>query len=322
LEQRFTKAQGQCDRIADFSSELERWRDNLRFADIRARVALEQDLCKQADALMARIADLGMDCAGLRGMADTLAERAGSHFDQARSALKTKLRRCDTLARYERQLKQAGSHCGRLKALERDLKRQSAAYLEPIRERLAKRRQPCRPKPKAALTKPPRGSGAYALSGQCSGNLVIAPAGGYDGDRVRHIVSIAAPGNARIAKVVSDNRGCRNCRLTRRNATTWSVGLFYGCSGRGPSPSPTAPTTAPASSSAADAGSPNVWAAGAEGRLGTPATAWGRYGPAPVAGNPQVILPLRTSGRRGVPGGVPLRISSIRSALTRGLDVK
>jgi len=236
LETRFTQVEGHCDRVAAFSAELQRWRDNLRFVDIRARVALEQDLCRQADEIKGRIADLGMDCARLRGMAGVLAERSGSHFDQARAALKKKLRRCDSLARYDRRLKDAGRHCGRLKTLRRDLKRQTAAYLKPIRVRLNEALEPCRPKPKPALAKPPRGSGAYALSGQCSGNLVISPAGGYDGDRVRHIVSIAPPDNARIAKVVSDNRGCRNCRLTKGNATTWSVGLFYGCSGRGSVP--------------------------------------------------------------------------------------
>ncbi len=35
--------------------------------------------------------------------------------------------------------------------------------------------------------------------------------------------------------------------------------------------------------------------------------------------NSQAIFPLRMSGRLRVPGGVPLRMSSIRSALTRGL---
>ena len=237
LETRFTEAQGDCDQVQAFSGELERWRDNLRFADIRARIAAEQGICKQADQLMDRIAKLGMDCAGLRALAESVAERAGSQFDRARAALKTKLGRCDTLARYIGRLKDAGSHCGRLKGLQRDLQRQTGAFLKPVRDRLAEALNPCRPKPKpAVVAKPPRGSGAYALSGECSGNLVISPAGGYNGDRVRHIVSIAPPGNARIAKVVSDNRGCRNCRLTKRNASTWSVGLFYGCSGRGSVP--------------------------------------------------------------------------------------
>ena len=40
------------------------------------------------------------------------------------------------------------------------------------------------------------------------------------------------------------------------------------------------------------------------------------------SGKTQVILPLRTSGRPGAPGGVPFRISSTRSALTRGLLAK
>ena len=238
LETRFTQVQGACDRVADFSGELERWRDNLRFADIRARVAIEQGICKQADALTGRIADLGLDCPRLRAMAGEVADHPGTQFDQVRTAFKAKLAQCDTRARYVRRFEAAGSHCGRLKALERDLRHQTGAYLDSVRARLAQALKPCRPKPKPkpVVAKPPRGSGAYALSGQCSGNLVISPAGGYHGDRVRHTVSIAPPVNARIGRVVSDNRGCRNCRLTKRNATTWSVGLYYNCSGRGDVP--------------------------------------------------------------------------------------
>lgn len=236
LETRFTRAQGDCDLVTGLSGELERWRDNLRFVDIRARVAAELGICAQADALMRDIANLGMDCPRLRELAEVVAKQAGTQFDRARSALKSKLLGCARLADYNRRLTEAGSHCGRLKALRRDLAGEKGSGLEPIRQRLDKALEPCQRKPDPVIAGPPRGGGAYALSGQCSGELVIAPAQGYHGDRVRHIVRIAPPGNAAIAKVVSDNRGCRDCRLTKRNATTWSVGLYYGCSGVGPIP--------------------------------------------------------------------------------------
>jgi hypothetical protein len=234
LEASFTQVQGQCEQVAAFSGELERWRDNLRFADIRARVATEQGICEQAHALVQRIADLGMDCTRLRELTDVVAESPGTHFDRARATLKARLTECDTRTRYARRLKDAGSHCGRLKALQRELKRETSAYLKPTRQRLAQALKPCQSK--SRIAKPPRGGGAYALSGQCSGNLVLSPARGYHGDRIRHTVTIAPPGNARIARVVSDNPGCRNCRLTKRSATTWSVGLFYNCGGTGPVP--------------------------------------------------------------------------------------
>jgi hypothetical protein len=238
LELRFVRAQGDCAAVAALEGELEGWRANLRFADIRARVGVEAAICARASAFEQQIADAGMDCDALRALAGDSGERAGSHFETARQALKAKLARCDILARFASRLDGAGTHCGRLKALQRDLRGASGGEsgddLAPIRQRLAKALEPCRPKPVAA--KPPRGAGAYAMSGNCNGNLVISPAGGYHGDRVRHIVSIAPPVNASIGKVVSDNRGCRNCRLNKRNATTWSVQLYYGCSGRGTVP--------------------------------------------------------------------------------------
>lgn len=238
LELRFVRAQGDCAAVAALEGELEGWRDNLRFADIRARVGAEAAICARASAWEQQIADAGMDCDTLRALAGESGERAGSHFEAARQALKAKLARCDIIARFASRLDGAGNHCGRLKALQRDLRGASGSEsgddLAPIRQRLAKALEPCRPKPVAA--KPPRGADAYAMSGNCNGNLVISPAGGYHGDRVRHIVSIEPPADARIGKVVSDNRGCRNCRLNKRNATTWSVQLYYGCSGRGTVP--------------------------------------------------------------------------------------
>ena len=235
LERRFVRVQGDCAAVAALKEELAGWRDNLRFADIRARVGVESAVCARARAWEQQIADAGMNCDALRALADESGERSGSHFKAARQALKAKLTRCGRIARFASRLDGAGSHCGRLKALQRDLRDESGSDsndgLAPIRQRLAKALQPCRSKPLAA--KPPRGAGAYAMSGNCNGNLVISPAEGYHGDRVRHIVSIEPTTNARIGKVVSDNRGCRNCRLNKRNATTWSVQLYYGCSGRG-----------------------------------------------------------------------------------------
>lgn len=234
LEQRFVDVQGDCAALAAFRPELERWRDNLRFADIRARVADEAAICDQADELERQIAAAKPDCQALRGLQARVADHPGPQFRRARATLRQEIANCDTRQRYVKRLADAGSHCGRLKKLQRDLKGESGGYLKSVRQRLAKALIPCRPKPKVA--KPPSGSGAYALRGNCNGSLTISPAGGYHRDRVRHIVRISPPANARVAKVVSDNRGCRNCRLTRRNATTWSVGLFYNCSGRGPVP--------------------------------------------------------------------------------------
>ncbi|MEE4109417.1 MAG: hypothetical protein V2I24_08720 [Halieaceae bacterium] len=234
LELRFVRAQGDCAAVAALEGELEGWRDNLRFADIRARIGVEATMCARASAWEQQIADAGMNCDALRALAGESGERVGSHFETARQALKAKLARCDILARFASRLDGAGSHCGQLKAVQRDLRDESGGDLAPIRQRLAKALEPCQPKSVAA--NPPRGAGAYAMSGNCNGNLVISPAGGYHGDRVRHIVSIEPPANARIGKVVSDNRGCRNCRLNKRNATTWSVQLYYGCSGRGTVP--------------------------------------------------------------------------------------
>lgn len=231
LESRFVRAQGDCASISALGDELERWRDNLRFADIRARVGAEAGICAEASALEQRIADAGMNCEKVRALSGGVGKRIGSHFDQARQALKAKLARCEVLSGFASRLDAAGAHCGRLKALQRDLARESGDHFAPLRKRVSKALAPCRPKP--AVAKPPRGAGAYAMSGNCDGNLVISPAGGYHGDRVRHIVSIAPPVNASIGKVVSDNRGCRNCRLKKRNATTWSVQLYYGCGGRG-----------------------------------------------------------------------------------------
>jgi hypothetical protein len=234
LERRFVDVQGDCAALAAFRPELERWRDNLRFADIRARVADEAAICDQADLLERQIAAAKPDCKALRALQARVADHPGPQFERARITLRHEIDNCDTLQRYVKRLAEAGSHCGRLKKLQRDLKGESGAYLKSVRQRLAKALIPCRPKPKVA--KPPSGSGAYALRGNCNGSLTISPAGGYHRDRVRHIVRISPPANERVAKVISDNRGCRNCRLTRRNATTWSVGLFYNCSGRGPVP--------------------------------------------------------------------------------------
>jgi len=236
LETRFVQAQGDCPAVKNLSDELEQWRDNLRFVDIRTRIKAEEAICAQASALEQRIAAAGKDCAALRVLADELSQAAGSPFAAARQAMKAKLDRCAIHDRLTRLVDAAGSHCGRLKAAQREIARESGTDLAPLRQRLSKALEPCRPQPKPVVPKPPRGAGSYALSGACHGSLVISPAGGYHRDPVRHIVSIAPPVNARIGKVVSDNRGCRNCRLNKRNATTWSVQLYYGCSGRGSVP--------------------------------------------------------------------------------------
>ncbi|WP_462321098.1 hypothetical protein [Halochromatium sp.] len=254
LEARFVQAQDDCAAVAALDQALERWRDNLRFVDIRARVDAEQAVCAQASAFEQRITAAGTNCDTLRTLSEELGQNASGAFAQARQTLKAKLARCAVRERLTRLVDAAGTGCTRLKAAERELAGASGDDLGPLRQRLAKALEPCRPKPKPepgskqqskpasrsgatpSVAKAPRGAGTYALSGACQGNLVISPAGGYHGDRVRHIVTIAPPVSARIGKVVSDNRGCRNCRLNKRNATTWSVQLYYGCSGRGSVP--------------------------------------------------------------------------------------
>ncbi len=256
LEIRFVQAQGDCAAVAELDQALERWRDNLRFVDIRARVDAEQAVCAQASALEQRIAAAGTDCDALRALSEEAGKGASGPFARAREALKTKLDRCAVREGLTRLVDAAGTDCGRLKAAERELAQESGDDLSPLRQRLAKALELCRPKPKPkpesrsssksmsesgsvakpSVAKPPRGAGTYALSGACQGSLVISPAGGYHGDPVRHIVTIAPPVSARIGKVVSDNRGCRNCRLKKRNATTWSVQLYYRCSSHGPVP--------------------------------------------------------------------------------------
>jgi hypothetical protein len=108
-----------------------------------------------------------------------------------------------------RLLAEAGQDCTKLKALERDLGRESARSLRPIRQRIEQALIPCRPtppppvvvapKPKpapepTANTRPiavptprpppppvPKGSGTFAMRGDCQGRLTISPSAGWNG---------------------------------------------------------------------------------------------------------------------------------------------
>jgi hypothetical protein len=71
------------------------------------------------------------------------------------------------------------------------------------------------------------------MRGDCTGRLTIDPTSGWDGDRVRHIVTIDPPASERVARVTSTNPGCRNCALRKIGRNTWRGDLFYGCRGRG-----------------------------------------------------------------------------------------
>jgi hypothetical protein len=259
LEQGFAEANGDCARLRALAEGLDAYRNNLRFLDIRTRLAPELQLCSEADALEEQIAAIGGDCAKARALAAGLAEQGDPRFAKARGALKSPIADCDRIERYTRRLAEAGTDCTRLVALERDLKRESAPTLRPVSRALDERIGPCRPPPPKPVvaqappqapppeirtgTKPtdtppappppPQGSGSFAMRGDCTGRLTIDPTSGWDGDRVRHIVTIDPPASERVARVTSTNPGCRNCALSKIGRNTWRGDLFYGCRGRG-----------------------------------------------------------------------------------------
>ncbi|HSO81297.1 hypothetical protein [Thiocapsa sp.] len=255
LEQGFAEANGDCDRLQALADGLDVYRNNLRFLDIRTRLAPELALCSEADALEEQIAAIGGDCTKARELAASLADRGDPRFAKARKALEAPIADCDRIDRYTRRLAEAGADCTRLVALERDLKRESAPTLRPVRQALGERIGPCRPPPPKPVvvqappkapppeikigTKPtpppppPQGSGSFAMRGDCTGRLTIEPTSGWDGDRVRHIVTIDPPASERVARVTSTNPGCRNCALRKIGRNTWRGDLFYGCRGRG-----------------------------------------------------------------------------------------
>ncbi len=204
---------------------------------------------------MVLIADLVSDDEAL---VDTAAAQVVT-LAKARDALEAPIADCDRIDRYTRRLAEAGTDCTRLVALERDLKRESAPTLRPVRQALGERMGPCRPPPPKPVvvqappkapppetrpgTKPtappsapppiPKESGSFAMRGDCTGRLTIDPTSGWDGDRVRHIVTIDPPASERVARVTSTNVGCRNCALRKIGRNTWRGDLFYGCRGRG-----------------------------------------------------------------------------------------
>ena len=255
LEQGFAEANGDCERLQALAEGLDAYRNNLRFLDIRTRLVPELQLCSEASALEEQIAAIGGDCTKARELAVSLAEQRDPRFVKAREALKSPIADCDRIDRYTRRLAEAGTDCTRLVALERDLKRESAPALRPIRRALGERIGPCRPPPPkpvvvqappqapppeikigtkpTAPPPPPQGSGSFAMRGDCTGRLTIDPTSGWDGDRVRHIVTIDPPASERVARVTSTNPGCRNCALRKIGRNTWRGDLFYGCRGRG-----------------------------------------------------------------------------------------
>jgi hypothetical protein len=246
LEQRFADAQGDCAGIKALTETLEQYRNNLRFLDIRTRLQRELEVCGQASDLEGQIAEA--DCAKARELASNPASRGDPRFASAYAALDGRLADCDRVERYERLLAEAGKDCSKLETLGRDLKREKAESLRPVRQRLDKALGPCRPKPKppappiiasrgaapnAPAPKTPKGSGSFPMRGQCTGSLVITSNAGWNGQPVRHIVTIDPPASARVARVTSSNPGCRNCRLSKVGANVWRGNLYYRCGGRG-----------------------------------------------------------------------------------------
>ncbi len=252
LEQRFATAMGDCALVKALDEGIGAYRNNLRFLDIRTRLQAELEVCAAASALEERIAEAGGDCAKARALAADLTVKGNPRFAKAEGALKAQLADCDRVDRYTRLLADAGQDCPKLKALKRKLDGEPAKSLAPLRRRLAAALEPCKPKPPVvaprpmpsaqasdspkrppAAARPPSGSSSFAMTGECTGQLVVQPSSGWDGDGVRHIVTIDPPASARVARVTSTNRGCRNCGLGKVGANTWRGDFWYRCSGRG-----------------------------------------------------------------------------------------
>ncbi len=239
LAARLETALGQC-RALKLGAELEIYRNNLRFADIRERLLPELKTCAEVQALETRIAALGGDCAATRKLAAQLTDpdfpgQGHPSYAQARDALKRPLAECARVARLTDQLAAAGGDCARLRALARELKRDGAPALQAIRQQLDERLKPCQPPPPKPVvaSQPAADRGSFPLRGDCSGRLILTPSSGWDGDRIRHIVEIDPPASERAARVVSSNPGCPRCELRKVGRNTWRADLFYGCGGRG-----------------------------------------------------------------------------------------
>jgi hypothetical protein len=252
LERRFAEAVGDCTRLKALVEGLEEYRTNLRFLDIRTRLQAELEVCSAAGALEERIADAGADCAKVRAIAGGIGDKGDPRFAKAHRGLQERIADCDRLDRYTRLLVDAGTDCGKLKALGRDLKHESAASLSATRRRLDAALEPCKPRPQVVTAprprptpagpgqtpppptaKAPSGSSSFAMRGGCTGQLVLSPSSGWDGDGIRHMVRIDPPANARVARVTSTNRGCRNCTLGKVGTNLWRGDMYYRCSGRG-----------------------------------------------------------------------------------------
>ncbi|CRI67507.1 hypothetical protein THIOKS1640001 [Thiocapsa sp. KS1] len=259
LEQGFAEANGDCERLQALADGLEAYRNNLRFLDIRTRLAPELQVCSEAGALEEQVAAIGGDCAKARELAASLADQGDPPLRQGARGTQS----ADFRLRSDRPLHPTPRR-GRygLHALGRARARPQARDRPGATTGPASARRADRPVPPAATetrrgpsapegpatrdqdrhqtdcaapspTPAPQGSGSFAMRGDCTGRLTIDPTSGWDGDRVRHIVTIDPPASERVARVTSTNPGCRNCALRKIGRSTWRGDLFYGCSGRG-----------------------------------------------------------------------------------------
>ncbi len=233
LEQRFADSQGHCEAMRQLQGGLEQYRSNLRFQEIRMRLNRELQLCEQASVLEQRLETAGTDCARLRALAPELEGADDPRFAAFARRLQRALKRCDAVALFGGRLAAAGHDCKQLKAVELDLKRVGGDHLKAIRGRLRKALVPCRPKPKppSVARRVPEGAAAHAMTGACSGSLVLSPAAGHDGDPGYHIVTIDPPVSSKVARVESDNPGCRNCDLPKVGRNTWKRKLYFSGGG-------------------------------------------------------------------------------------------
>lgn len=257
LERGFAHSLHDCARLQDLAEGFGAYRTNLRFLEIGSRLSEELQVCAEVRTLEERISALGGDCVKTReldeAMTDGVVDPGDPRVQKARASLKARVADCEASERYRSRLADAGTDCSRLKRLERELAEHSSPALGPLRQHLAERLEPCRrpppsppavrEKPRVAAavtetsrtttTRPDQPSGSFPMRGECSGRLTIEPPAGWDGDRVRHIVTIDPPVNARVARVTSTNPGCRDCALTRIGPGSWRGDFFYRCGGRG-----------------------------------------------------------------------------------------
>ncbi len=192
LEERIAGAD--CAKAREIAAGLNN-RGDPRFA--KAHTALDGRLadCDRVERYERLLAEAGMDCTKLKGLARDLKRESDQSLRPVRQRLDEALGPCRPKPKPPVIASSPGSA------------------------------------PSAA--KAPSGSGSFPMRGQCTGSLVISPPSGVHRDSVRHVVTIDPPASSRVARVASTNRGCRNCSLQKVGPNVWRGNFWYVCGGRG-----------------------------------------------------------------------------------------